>query len=80
MERVSVTPELLNWACDRSGESRADLSARFPQLEAWIKGDTNPTLKQLEKFAKGVHVSIGYLFLQKPPVETVPIPDLRTMG
>ena len=78
MIRADVKPELLIWACDRSGENRVDLLAKFPQLDAWIGGRASPTLKQLEKFAKSVHVSIGYLFLPKPPIERLPIPDLRT--
>lgn len=79
MARVEVKPDLLKWACDRSGQSRVDLLAKHPQLNSWIVGQTKPTLNQLEKFAKSVHVSIGYLFLPTPPVEQLPIPDLRTM-
>jgi len=77
--RVEVQPKLLQWACDRSGEQAA-LRARFPQFNAWMRGETNPTLKQLEDFARAAHVPIGYLFLPTPPVEELPIQDLRTMG
>jgi len=55
------------------------LAVRFPQLAAWERGEKQPTLKQLETFAKATHTPIGFLFLQKPPIERVPIPDLRTV-
>jgi len=80
MLRVTVKPELLRWACDRSGRSVADLSGRFPKLALWETGEAKPTLKQLEDFAKATYVPIGYLFLPEPPEETIPIPDLRTIG
>jgi len=80
MSRVNIKPELLCWACERSGRSADDLSKKFPKIEQWKCGETMPTLKQVEAFAKATHVSVGYLFLSEPPVERVPIPDLRTVG
>jgi Zn-dependent peptidase ImmA (M78 family) len=56
------------------------LTERFPKLELWERQQAAPTLKQLEGFAKAACVPIGYLFLPKPPVEQIPIPDLRTVG
>lgn len=80
MNVVMVKPEILNWACERAGQSVANLSRRFPKLGLWASGKVTPTLKQLENFAKATHTPIGYFFLQKPPVERVPIPDFRTIG
>jgi Zn-dependent peptidase ImmA (M78 family) len=56
------------------------LTRRFPRLAAWESGEARPTLKQLENYAKATHTAIGYLFLPTPPVESVPIPDFRTVG
>jgi Zn-dependent peptidase ImmA (M78 family) len=77
--RVEVNPELLAWARQRSGLAFADVAHRFPMLAAWERGDQQPTLKQLEKFAQATHTPVGFLFLPEPPVERVPIPDYRTM-
>jgi Zn-dependent peptidase ImmA (M78 family) len=71
---------MLLWACKRSGLSIESLLHRFPKLELWKSGETSPTLKQLESFAKATYAPIGFLFMQEPPVEKVPIPDFRTVG
>jgi Zn-dependent peptidase ImmA (M78 family) len=80
MTRVEVKPELFRWACERVGDRAQELRDRFPHLGRWESGETRPTLKQLESFAKAAHVAIGYLFLSEPPEEKLPIPDLRTLG
>jgi len=80
MNRVELKPDLLLWARVRAGQSLERLAKKFPRLAAWEAGDERPTLKQLEQFAKAVHVPIGFLFLSKPPDEPLPIPDLRTVG
>ncbi|MEI6810363.1 MAG: helix-turn-helix transcriptional regulator [bacterium] len=78
--RVAVKPEMLRWACERAGFDAAEMAERIPQLPAWERGESQPTLKQVEGFAKATHTPVGYLFLDTPPVEHVPIPDFRTMA
>lgn len=80
MSRVTIKSELLKWACERSGKSLESLRKKFPKIDLWERGEAQPTLKQLEQFAKATYTPIGFLFLEKPPVETVPIPDFRTVG
>jgi Zn-dependent peptidase ImmA (M78 family) len=80
MMRVQLKPELLRWARERAGFDLRALVHRFPAIEAWENGAIHPTLKQVERFAKAVHIPVGFLFLQEPPVERIPIPDFRTMS
>lgn len=78
--RVEVNPEVLAWAMARSGVGEERLSARFPKLGEWERGERAPTLRQLEDFARATHTAVGQLMLDAPPQEQVPIPDYRTMG
>jgi Zn-dependent peptidase ImmA (M78 family) len=81
MTRATIRPELVRWARLRAGvDDIGELLGRFPKLAAWEAGEALPTLKQLEAFARAVHVPIGYLFLPAPPEEPLPIPDFRTLG
>ena len=77
--RVSVAPELLTWASKRAGLDTDILLHHFPKLNEWHQGTSQPTLKQLEAFARKTHVPLGLLFLPEPPQEQLPIPDFRTM-
>ncbi|MFH1378436.1 MAG: XRE family transcriptional regulator [Planctomycetota bacterium] len=80
MKSVSIKPELLRWARERAGRTADSLSDRFPKYLDWERGEKRPTLKQLESLAQTLFVPIGYLFLSEPPIERLPIPDLRTVG
>lgn len=79
MSRVAIKPDLVQWARERAGLAVGALASRFPKLEAWERGEAQPTMKQLEAFASATHVPIGYLFLPEPPEERLPIPDFRTV-
>lgn len=50
-ETVSVNPELIRWAADRSQLPAEDLAERFPKLDDWTRGKRMPTFRQLEEFA-----------------------------
>ncbi|HYF19821.1 MAG TPA: DNA-binding protein, partial [Ramlibacter sp.] len=79
MLRVPVQPALFAWACQRAKLDPLTLVARFPRLADWESGAIQPTLRQLEDFARATHAPLGYFFLPSPPQETLPIPDFRTM-
>ncbi|RIX33181.1 ImmA/IrrE family metallo-endopeptidase, partial [Corynebacterium falsenii] len=78
--RVDVAPKMLEWAVRRVGWDEDTASQKFPSLDAWLHGEKKPTLKQLQAFSKKTHAPFGQLFLDEPPVEEVPIPDMRTIG
>lgn len=78
--RVDVAPDLLNWAIERAGWDAETIERRAPRLDEWAAGTHRPTLKQLEKFAHDTHTPFGMLFLAEPPIEELPIPDMRTVG
>ncbi len=77
--RVSVNPDLLDWALERAGVSADALVGKFPKLPEWLTGECAPTLRQLEAFATATHTAIGLLFLPQQPDEPLPIPDFRTL-
>ena len=80
MVRMAVTTELFKWARDRAGLTSAALLSRFSKLEQWESGEIQPTLRQIEDYARATHAPVGYFFLPKPPEEPMPIPDCRTMA
>ncbi len=80
MIRVEVKPELLGWARERAGMAEAELEHRFPAFSGWVGGTAQPTLKQLDAFAQATHTPVGFLLLDQPPVEDLPLPDFRTIG
>lgn len=83
MTRDSILPELLRWARVRSGLDPIYLEDRFPQLAAWESGEKQPTLKQLEAFAKATqmftlahelaHIWIGQSALSDAGVSALPV-------
>lgn len=76
MPRVVVKPEVLDWAFARTGKDRAKHVKRFAKLDESERGELDPTLKQLEDFARATYTPLGYFSLLGPPNEYHPEPDL----
>jgi len=71
---------MLTWAISRAGYDLQEFTTKLPNIVDWIDGTKRPTIKQLEIFSRKVHLPFGYLFLPKPPIETIPIPYFRSNG
>ncbi len=78
-QSISIKPELIRWAIERSGRSTDALARYFPRIEQWETGEAHPTLRQLEALAKKTWTPLGYFFLVEPPEERLPVPDFRTV-
>jgi Zn-dependent peptidase ImmA (M78 family) len=79
MTTVAASIPVLQWAARRARLSDGDLSARFRKWPSWLTGEAQPTLKQLEDFARLTHTAVGYFFLPEPPALVLPVPDFRTL-
>jgi len=77
--RVAIKESIIRWAVQRSSNPAA-VEKRFPNMSKWLRGQSQPTLRQLEEFSKAVSVPLGYLFLSNPPKMDLPIPYFRTLG
>jgi len=80
MSRVAVSDKILGWALDRSGLTLPDVVHKFPKLQQWASGDSQPTLRQLESLARFTLTPLGFFFLDVPPEDLLPIPYFRTQG
>lgn len=79
MSVVPASVPVLQWAAKRARLDNAAVSQRFRKWPQWLSGEAQPTLRQLEDFARLTHTAIGYFFLPEPPVLPLPIPDFRTL-
>ena len=77
IHRIDIKPEMLAWAIERAGYDVAVYLENHPDVDAWYKQDKKPTETQLEKFTQNVHIPYGYMFLNQPTQEVVPIPMFR---
>lgn len=79
LDRVNINGDRYRWAIQRAGFTVDDYVDSHPRfaISSWMEGTKQPTIKQLEDFAKSVNVPFGFLFLEDVPVENVPFPVFR---
>lgn len=84
MGRAYVNPEVARWARHRRGLSvevvAKKLNVKSEAILDWELGEGQPTFRQAQRLAHGLHIPFGYLFLPAPPEQGLPIPDFRTVA
>lgn len=84
-EQALINPRIISWARERAGLSEDSLAKKLSikdtkKILEWEAGEAKPTFRQAQKIASATNIPFGYLFLIDPPQESLPIPDLRTVG
>jgi Zn-dependent peptidase ImmA (M78 family)/DNA-binding XRE family transcriptional regulator len=86
MEDMATAPAYVNrniiqWARERALLTKTRLAKLLGttevEIDSWESGGEHPSLKKALDFSRVAHIPFGYLFLAAPPVETLPLPDLR---
>lgn len=68
--KVRVSSDLWKYILDITPENTfMKIKKDYPNLDKWIEGIENPTIRQLEKLSKKYKIPFGYFFLEKIPQE-----------
>jgi Zn-dependent peptidase ImmA (M78 family) len=83
MADAIINIEMLVWARERSGillpEFAKKCGVSEQRLFEWESGAKSLTFLQAKRYADKSYIPFGYLFLENPPEDVLPIPDLRTL-
>jgi Zn-dependent peptidase ImmA (M78 family) len=86
MVQALINPKMVAWARKRIQLTPEGLAGKLPvsidKIKAWEDEDKReyPSFNQAIILSNKLHVPLGYLYLAEPPVENVPLPDLRTVA
>ena len=68
---IAVNPRLLSWAREESGYDVDRVATRLQvkeeRVQAWEKGERQPTFRQVEALARFFHRPLSVFFLARPP-------------
>jgi len=83
MSTAFITPRLVRWARQRVRITHQAIASKLHvepgRVVAWEEGHEHPTFRQAHDLANYLSVPFGYLYLSAPPIEKIPLPDLRTL-
>jgi Zn-dependent peptidase ImmA (M78 family)/transcriptional regulator with XRE-family HTH domain len=82
-ELAPATPEVLKWARESIGVSLEDAARRAAvsteRIEAWERGDAEPTVAKLRSLAKLYQRPLAVFFLAEPPEDFDAMRDFRRL-
>ena len=81
--KITLQPEVLQWARERAGFDPGELAGKLHvKLERVLEWEHSGeiSMAQVAKLAQYTYTPEGYLFLNEPPDDSLPIADFRTVG
>ena len=81
--KIQLQPDVLRWARERAGFDPAELAGKLQvKPERVLEWETSGEISvaQAGKLAQRTYTPEGYLFLDEPPEDYLPIADFRTVG
>ena len=82
-QQIALQPEVLRWARQRAGLTPQELAKKMnAKPETLLKWESTGkiSIAQADRLAARTYTPLGYLYLPKPPEESLPIRDFRTRG
>ena len=80
---ITLRPSMLTWARERAGlrvdELARKVNVKTERVQEWERSGSI-SMPQAERLARAARLPLGYLFLSRPPDESLPIPDFRVRG
>ena len=81
--KIKLQPEVLRWARERAGFDTVELAGKLqvkPERVLEWENSGEISVAQARKLAQRTYTPEGYLFLDEPPEDHLPIADFRTVG
>lgn len=81
MATAFINGEMLRWAMLRANVTPDEVATSVKKsretVESWILGESKPTFRQAQDLARRLRMPFGFLFLEAPPDDDLPVPDFR---
>ena len=81
--KITLQPDVLRWARERAGLSEDELAkkmqVKLERVQGWERSG-EISMAQLNRLARHTYTPEGYLFLDEPADDSLPIADFRTVG
>ncbi|MDR2353477.1 MAG: hypothetical protein LBF22_10045 [Deltaproteobacteria bacterium] len=75
--KIKIDFKRYEWAIEKSDVESDIIFKKFPQLNEWISGSDQPTMKQLADFSEMTHIPLGYFFIDNPPLDSLELLKFR---
>ena len=81
--KITLQPQVLRWARERAGLNPSELAGKLqvkPERVLEWEQSGEISMAQVRRLSQRTHTPEGYLFLDEPADDSLPIADFRTVG